>query len=188
MPKKAYPKERGIFMRKILWLLLIFASTPAFAFKLSAVGAVDWSTPNVIGSNYKANPAFGGGALLETSVMPFVGFEIGALSLTRSYEDANKTPTKRKMMEVPVLLKAYLGHSIAFGAGAYYAKYDQAGLNQSPTDYGLATNIALYYRVAKFTKLLLDARYTMGIKNNNTGIGTTHYNDVLLLTGLQLGF
>jgi hypothetical protein len=204
-------------MRYLKFQLLVLAlalltSTPAFALKLSGVGVADWSTPKVIGSDYKALPSYGLGALLEFRVMPFVGFEIGALSVPRRFEyvkpnTENKVQYKMKMTQIPVQLKAYLGRSIAFGVGAYYAKFNETGSyditidgvttsgtdtlasqNQSASDYGLVTSLALYFHIAPFTKFLIDARYTMGIKDNNPGVGTTHYNDVQALTGLQFGF
>lgn len=194
-----------------LILSLFFAAPPAHALKVAVVGAVNQTDPKVTGSIYTGKSALGGGALLEFHVMPFVGFQVGALSLERkaAYESAPGTTLEfsARMIEFPVLLKAYLGHFLSIGGGAYYAKYSSkvnwrlksaagessgtfspSDIHNSTNDYGALASLALYFPLAPLTKILVDGRYTMGAKNNSTSSGTTHYNDMQLLAGLQFGF
>lgn len=195
-------------------LLLLLISAPAHAMKFSVVGAVNMSEPKVAGMNYNATNAYGYGALMEFGLLPFFGMEIGALSLPRTYEYNHAVPVlgttevKMKMLEVPVVFKAYLGNLISLGIGGYWAKYkghityeqttstgvkststqtlNQA--NHTNTDYGLVTSLGLYLPLAPLVSVIIDGRYTIGVKDNNTGSGTTNYNDMQLLGGLRLSF
>jgi hypothetical protein len=205
-------------MKRILFFLTLLTtatmSQSAHAMRFSLVGAANMSEPKVAGTKYTAVNGFGYGALLEFGIMPFFTMELGALSLPRNFEYGQNVPSvahttvKMKMLEVPVVFKAYLGHALSVGLGGYYAKYkgdisyestDAFGqtsvtnktlsaAGHSASDYGLVTSLGLYIPLAPLTRIILDGRYTIGIKNNNIGAGTTTYNDLQLLAGVRFSF
>ncbi|MGE3260646.1 MAG: outer membrane beta-barrel protein [Bacteriovoracia bacterium] len=205
-------------MKSVLFLTLTLAalisSTPAWAMRFALVGAANMSEPKVAGTEYTAKNGFGYGALLEFGIVPFFTMEMGALKLARNYEYGAVVPTissteaKMKMIEFPVVFKAYLGHALSLGIGGYYAKYqgdisyektDAFGVksitsqslraaNHSESDYGLVTSLGLYFPLAPLTRIMVDGRYTLGIKDNNIGAGTTTYNDLQLLAGIRFSF
>jgi hypothetical protein len=63
-----------------------------------------------------------------------------------------------------------------------------ASQNQSDTDYGVATSLALTLRFAPLIHILFDGRYLIGLKNTTLAGGDRKFNDMELLAGLQLGF
>lgn len=201
-------------MKHLIFLFALLVASPAYALNFSAVGAVNMSEPKVAGTEYNSANGFGYGGLIEFGLVPFFAMEIGALSLPRNYEYSTVVPTistvnvKMRMLQVPVIFKAYLGNIVSVGLGGYWAKYKNAiaydttypsgntststqtlnQANHSQTDFGLATSLAFYLPLAPGAKILIDGRYTIGVKDNNTGSGTTTYNDMQLLAGLRLGF
>ncbi|MGZ3695692.1 MAG: outer membrane beta-barrel protein [Bdellovibrionota bacterium] len=205
--------KRIIFSSTLL-LALLFTASPAHAMRFSLVGAANMSEPKVAGTEYTAANGFGYGGLLEFGIMPFFTMELGALSLPRKYEYgtvvpvAGHTTVRLKMLEVPLVFKAYLGHALSLGVGGYYAKYKGdityettdafgqtsitsktlAEANHSASDYGLVTSVGLYFPLAPLTRIIVDGRYTLGIKDNNIGAGTTTYNDLQVLAGIRFSF
>ena len=198
--------------RKLFLVCLILTSlfsTPAHAIKFSLVGAANNSEPKAAGITYDPVLATGGGALLEFGLGPMFGFEMGAIYVPREYEFnsfALRYTYQQKMVQFPVLLRAYLGGILSLGFGGYYSKYqgdlaiktknlgitttssmkyDTAGLTTD--DYGFASSLALYLPLAPMTKLLIDGRYNIGVKDNSTAPGELIYNDMQLLVGIQIG-
>ncbi len=186
----------------------------AHALRLSVVGAANSSQPQELGREYEGVTSFGGGLLLEMRLVPLFGLEFGALYLPRKFRREielpaqSKVTTEGKMYEFPVLLRTHLGSVLSFGIGGYYAsatgqvatevetgslttasRYSYAEVEQTTTDHGLLTSLALTIRMAPLTYFLLDGRYTMGLKNNSTAPGGSRkYNDMQFLAGLQFGY
>ena len=179
--------------------------------KLSFVGAAIASQPAETTQQYSATNSVGVGALLEFGILPMIGLELGALSMKRKYTQtigSTETMTNKELYQFPVLLRLNLGSMLSFGFGGYYARYQGKIFEQSTSgaaitsgeyaysdkfatehDYGLATSLALYFPMAPMMKLLLDGRYTMGLRDNDTrDTFQLKYNDYQLLAGLQIGF
>jgi hypothetical protein len=198
----------------LLFSLAFLAPQAAHAMRFSLVGAANMSEPKTAGTTNKASNAFGYGALLEFVPLPFFGFEIGALSLPRKYEYDVTSPAvyttkvSLKMIEVPLVLKAYLGHAMSVGIGGYWAKYKDSvtyeniypggsetmstktlsDAGNTATDFGLVTSLGLYFPLAPLTRIIVDGRYTLGVKDNDPGAGTKTYNDIQLLAGIRISF
>lgn len=198
----------------LVLLFILFCNSPAHALRLSVVGAVNSSEPKELGEQYKGVPALGGGLLAEFRMVPMLGLEFGALYMPRRFEREIEIPvtakitTEGKMYEFPVLLRAHLGGFLSLGVGGYYAtatghvqrevqagasttgsRYSYAEAQQTTSDFGLATSLALHIHMAPLTYFLLDGRYTMGMKNNSTAPGGDRkYNDMQLLAGIQFGY
>lgn len=197
----------------ILPLLVLLATSPAHAARLSFVGIVNSSEPNEPGTTYTGVPAYGAGVLLEFRMLPMIGIEFGALSTARKFDYKGTVPNnfsttvEGKMYEFPVLLRAHLGSLLSLGFGGYYARaigdagfsstingikistsQSYASLRQSTSDYGVVTSAALYLRLIPLVRFVIDGRYTIGVKDNDLGPGTRKYNDMQLLAGLQIGF
>jgi hypothetical protein len=204
-----FAKISAVFFASLLFV------APASAVKFSAVGAMIQAEPKLSnGSTYTAKNSYGGGALLEFGLGPIFGFEIGALSLPRKYEFANinagitsSVVATQKMLQVPVLFRAYLGKVLSLGFGGYYAKYNgsyafetttlgvkttgsstYAAAGLSDSDYGFVSSIALYIPMAPMFRIILDGRYTVGVKDNSTTTTEMKFNDIQALAGFQLGF
>ncbi len=197
----------------LLFILLFTLPTSSWAMRLSVVAAGIHSQPEVSPStfSYTPNTEYGGGALLEFGIVPFVGLELGALYLPRSFQYTplyytNITVTL-KTIQYPVLLRAYLFDMLSIGAGGYYAKYisgvkyetsTPAGIqntsntlalsNLEESDYGLVGSVAIYIPFSKLSRLMLDGRYTVGLKDNSLATNEIKYNDIQVLAGLQVGF
>lgn len=201
-------------MKAALLILALLTPYSAHAMRFSVVGAANMSEPKTAGTNYKASNGFGYGALLEFVPMPFFGMEMGVLSLPRKYETGVTTPDtytskiSMKMIEVPLVLKAYLGHAMSIGIGGYWAKYKDSvtyeniypggsvtmntktlkEAGNSATDYGLVTSLGLYFPIAPLTRIIIDGRYTLGAKDNDLGGGKKTFNDIQLLGGIRVSF
>ncbi|MGZ3657602.1 MAG: hypothetical protein ACXVB9_05855 [Bdellovibrionota bacterium] len=201
-------------MRFLSLLVFLLATTHAHAARISLVGAANSSTPNSPGVEYTAETAYGYGVLLETRMIPFFGFEIGALYAPRKFTYSTAVPSATtvtataKVYEFPALLRFHLGRTFSFGMGGYYASgkgdigvetnangtttsqsVTYASQNQTNSDYGLLGSIAFTMRLGPLTHLVFDGRYLAGLKNNSTIAGSDRkYNDLELLAGLQFGF
>lgn len=201
-------------MRFIIGLLVCLLALPvanAYAMKLSAVGAMVSSQPAETTQIHDANSSLGAGVLLELGMVPMIGLELGALSISRKSSQTvgtTTTMTKKELYEFPVLLRVNLGSMLSFGFGGYYARYqgkifEEATTGASVTsaeyaysdkfatqhDYGLATSLALYFPLAPLAKFMIDGRYTMGLRDNDTReTYQIKYNDYQVLAGLQVGF
>ncbi len=206
-------------MRTKISLLLavcFFAAAPtAQAVKFSAVGALNMSEPKSAGTTYTAKNTYGGGAMLEFGLGPLFGFEIGALSLPRKYEYSTTTAgvtssvvATQKMLQVPVLFRVYLANVLSLGVGGYYSKFKgnyeteantlgirtttsstYSSVGYTDSDYGFVSSIAIYLPLAPLFRIVIDGRYTVGIKDNAIDPATEFkYNDIQALAGFQLGF
>lgn len=194
-------------------ILLALFSSNAHALRFSLVGAGNYSEPKVAGIKYNPILDFGGGALLEVGLVPFVGLEFGALYLPRKYSYTTVIPidtditVTQKMTQFPVLLRAYLGELLSIGVGGYYAKYTgnikvdyrvgpytssytsaYGTQNMTTEDYGFVGSLAFYIPFTPLTRFLLDARYTVSAKDNNPSGAELKFNDIQGLVGLQIGF
>ena len=199
----------------ILAIFLALTLSPkVHAARIAFVGVANSSEPHQPGNEYTAETGLGAGVLLEFRLLPLFGFELGALYAPRKFSHATLSPSDAKitytanMYQFPVLFRAHLGRTFSLGVGAYYAKakgdltvesvtnsgkssqkatFASQGLSDS--DYGLASSVAISFRLLPLTYLLLDGRYLMGLKNNSTVVGGDRkYNDMQLLAGLQFGF
>jgi hypothetical protein len=196
----------------IFALLAAFSAQEAYAIKLSAVGAIVSSQPAETTVLYDSKMSVGAGALLEFRIFPLLAMELGALSIKRKSvlaAGATETVTTKELYEFPVLLRLNLPGPLSFGIGGYYAhyqgkiaeetstvggntvgaEYSYESRSATTTDYGLATSLALAFPMAPLMRLLFDARYTMGLKDNDIrATNTLKYNDLQFLAGLQVGF
>ena len=193
--------------------LLAFAR-PALAARLSLVGVANSSQPTQPGMVYAPATTFGGGALFELRMVPLIGLEFGALYAPRKAAYSTVTPAVANITvtgngyQFPALLRLHLGRFFSLGVGGYYAKgkgdvtvetemngnkttqqETYAQLQQSDSDYGIATSLALTTRLAPLTYFLLDGRYLIGLKNTSLAAGGERkFNDMQVLAGLQFGF
>ncbi len=189
-----------------LALLSLAPANRAEAARLSLVGVANSAQPNVPGTQYSGQTAYGAGALLEMRMVPFIGLEVGGLYAPRKYSfstgGVNYT-NSYKAYEFPVLLRLHLGRYLSVGGGAYYSRANggisqtAAGVSQgvsfasqqqSMTDYGGVLSAALTMRLGPLTRLLFDGRYLVGMKNDSLSGGDMKFNDMELLAGLQFGF
>lgn len=204
-----------VFFLSVPLLFSLVVSHSARAAGIAVVGVANSSEPNEPGTEYKGKPGYGAGVLFELGLMPTIGIEFGALTMARKFEFTTVVPVSStvtlnaKMYEFPVLLRMHLGSFFSLGVGAYYARgsgeisgetklsngatskqiYTYASRNQTVSDYGALASIALYFHLAPLTQLLLDGRYTIGMKNNNTVAGSERkFNDSQFLAGLRFGF
>lgn len=197
-----------------LFLIPILCSNPANAARMSLVGLANSAQPTQPGTEYTGQSSYGGGILLEARMIPMFGLEFGALYAPRKFSFSTATPVAAKFTmsanayEFPVLLRFHLGRFFSFGVGGYYAKAKGdialatemngatssssttfAAQNQSDSDYGIATSIALTSRLGPLTHLVLDGRYLIGLKNDSLAAsGNMKFNDMEVLAGLQFGF
>lgn len=203
---------RALFPFLIL-LSLAGAPLPALAARIALVGGVNISEPTEPGMSHQAANGWGGGVLMEFRFVPLLGMEFGALHLPRKHSFSTASPRSTtvtraaKTYEFPLLLRLHMSRSFSFGIGGYYstatgqiseetvsdsgASYrtlTYAEAKQSRADFGLASSLCLYFWVGPLLHWVVDARYTMGLKNNHTDGGSKRFNDVQLLTGLQFGF
>jgi hypothetical protein len=205
-----------VFMHAMLILtfaLLLPGSADAARFSL--MGVANSSEPNEPGTEYSSVSGYGAGLLMEFRLMPAIGIEFGALFMPRKFAyntvvpTNTKTTVSAKVYEFPVLLRMHLGRLFSLGVGGYFARaagemntetktdggaastqtVSYASRSQTDTDFGALASLALYIRLAALTHLAVDARYTMGMKNNSTAAGGDRkFNDMQLLAGLQFGF
>lgn len=190
-------------------LATIFTATPAHALRVSLVGAANYSTPETKPAwDFNGKPAFGGGALLELGFIPGLGLETGALWLPRKYEVLNAGytyTTEQNMVQVPLMLRARLANVFSLGIGGYYATYtgnieyqrDRLGSvpvvdtygNQalSSDDYGVIASVAFYSSLTPLARFMLDARYVIGVKDNDNLFYEKKFRDIQILMGLQFG-
>ena len=186
-------------------------ATPAHAVRISLVGAGNYSTPETTpSSDFNPKPAFGGGALLEFGIIPAIGIETGAIWVPRKYEVNNfgyGWTAEQTMVQVPLVLRARIGNVLSLGVGGYYAKYTgdieyqntriaavrpvqipYGAAALSDDDYGVVTSLAFYSSFGPLARLVFDARYIIGMKDNDLFPGyEKKFKDVQLLLGLQIG-
>ena len=137
-------------MRKIfgsLFLVSLFLNySQAEAARISFVGAANSSEAKESGTDYSGVTGYGGGVLIETRLLPMLGFEFGALYLPRKFKTDTTSPldatvtSEGKMYEFPVLLRAHLGRILSFGLGGYYASATGQITTQTKTGNVTATN------------------------------------------------
>ena len=210
--------------------IIFLASTEAHAFSISVVGAFNDSNPStgaISGFSGGATGAgasatgFGGGALFGFGGAGPIGFELGALYLPRNGTEAgsdgnNGTYTatiKSTVLEIPALLRFHLGHMFSVGAGAYYAlgmgtttmtmtDAGQSGTAAASTgsDFGLLASAAVTIPLAPTLGIVIDGRYTMGLKAANYPLSTlggilaggnpptmsAKYSDIQVLAGVKI--
>lgn len=168
-------------------LILLARSFSAFAASsIIPVGAVTYSrilmtgVPNSQFSD--ARIGFGGGVLIETTIMPRTGFELGGLFLNRAFRDSARGMLRTGVIEVPVLLRHWLTPGIGVGIGAYGSiptgypsptmrstasgqgiKYADYGIR--PIDWGWQASLRLDFGGLAFAGPILDARLGQSLRN-----------------------
>jgi hypothetical protein len=104
------------------------------------------------------------------------------------------------------VLKAYLANVLSIGVGAYYATYSGdmkettktlsgsstsnrsfAAASHEKSDFGLVTSLGIYIPISPVSRIILDGRYNIGMKDNNTSAAELKYNDIQALLGIQFG-
>jgi hypothetical protein len=187
------------FFASVLLCTASLLPLSANAMRFSLVGAANQSKPEYSPEvSTTGKFGFGGGGLLEFGLVPTLGLELGLLALPRKYEVGN-TLAEQSGFQVPVLLRAHLGNIFSLGVGGYYTKYGSdlklngatttySAANWSDTDYGIATSVAFYSSIGPMTRLLFDARYLIGAKDNDDGAAEKKFRDIQLLLGVQFGF
>jgi hypothetical protein len=204
---------------RLLILALVFGlmMSQAQAASISLVGDVDSSNislGNPGSSTTSPKLGYGGGFLIDSMMTPGVGFEIGALYITRKTEldgfsvnggAASNLDVKTTAIQVPVLLRFHLLPMISIGLGGYWA-YGIGNVNSTDTsgnslasgsystelikqsDFGLLGSVGLRLPLGTGgVKLLIDGRYAYGLTDFNNGAYTTtaKYRDVQGLVGLS---
>ena len=198
----------------LLLLSLSIVSENAHALvKVRAYGGLNQTDPKSAGMEYGQKSATIYGAALELPLMPFIGLELGAFQSKRSYIQNTllaETTTTLQFRNFPVLLRANLGGFLSLGFGAYYGVYtgtaseetkskltnlsstqsrNYKDINIDGSDYGLASALGLYLPIVPMLKLVIEGRYLMGFKNNDTRAGaSTKFNDTQGMLGVQIGF
>jgi hypothetical protein len=186
---------------------LLSATRATFAFtdtlELSAVGAVNFSTPGVSVNNSNVSTSgrtvFGFGGLASFPMAPLFRLESGVLYLPTSYS-ASGTNVTFNTLHVPILVEFTLLPFLSFGAGPYIGflvgglssttnnqtttvSYDTA--NMSRFDFGLSANAALTLPIHPGMGILVDIRYLLGIKNlENTAGNSLKSSGFVILAGL----
>jgi hypothetical protein len=189
-------------------LALAFVSPSAHALKLSVVGAGNYSNAdNQSTTGYGAKASIGGGGLLELSLIPTIGLEIGALFVPRQYAISGGSydySTKQNFLQVPVMLRANLMNVISLGVGGYVGRYMgepeytvNSGVTPtrlgygpgalSQTDYGTMASLAFYTPLTPLARFVFDARYVISAKNADQSANDRKFRDIQLLVGVQMG-
>ncbi len=205
------PTARPIISRitLILAVAVALAGEPrearaGFRFSLVAAADVAQRFTEIGGTKSKSDGllGYGAGALGNFDLSgSWLGGEVGALYLRRIIGLTDGTSVFLPFLEVPVLLRLNLGR-ISLGAGGYAGigvgkvtvkasdgastqfTYDSVGWEK--TDAGLCGSLAMTFPLGTSTALVVDARYTHGLKNLSKvdGVRAT-LRDMMLLAGIR---
>ncbi len=193
-------------------------SAPAYAIglKLEVLGNSTTVNGRSDSQAYTSQLGLGGG--LEFS-FPFGGnlsFDFGGLYVPRKYQtDVTSGATKgasivstQTALQVPVLLRWWLGRMFSIGVGGYYDKYvgdikqsttlapglkattsalTYLDASQSTSDYGATAAIGFDFPLGVSSGLVIDGRYNLGLGNQVTTSSTVKFSDVQVLVGLRFG-
>ncbi len=194
---------------KLLCITLGFIyGTHSLGFDIAAVGVIDSASPSIDSAGTPAATeskfGIGFGVLASVYSIPAFTIESGLISLTRNYALSSlpAETVSMKMWQVPVLLRFDLLPIVAVGIGGYLAfasgeitktlviidrteTYDANSLGK--TDYGLMASASLALPILPTLKILVDARYMMGLANLSTVSGSSFkFKDLQLLAGIRL--
>ncbi len=197
-----------------LVLLSALFSSPAFCGTMSFMGEANYAKPNyspsLVGTDTKADSIYGGGIFLEEGLGSMFGIEIGGVYHPRKYElnsaILNQTVTQN-MIQVPLVLRVHFGDLLSIAGGVYYGMYvgnvsynnaiggvsvasssSYSSANLSKTDYGFATSAGINLPITTSLKIGIEARYNMGMKNNNTTPSSTQtmrFKELTAMAGLR---
>lgn len=170
----------------------------------SVVGAGSYSLPSS-SSTVSSKIGFGGGALLDFSLGPKVGIELGGLYMLRKFGLTVSTVNFTAVapaVQIPVVLRLHLLPALSIGAGGYAAMgmgnvtftsgateivdtYANNGLKT--LDYGLLGSIGLNIKLASAFSFILDSRFLFGLAEQSDSTGSVKYRELQGLAGFRFG-
>lgn len=206
-----------LFMSVVVCAVVSLASK-AQAFELGVLGGLHYThvmlEPAAPGVNYisKGVPTFG--AFIETSMVPLIGFELGAFFAPRKYRatvDSTQTDvtTSLTQFQIPVMIRFHFLPFLSIAAGGYYAHsmgdihtegksfnipvtqdstYDSQFLSQN--EFGVLGSARFEFSILPTLNLLVDARYLRELKNLNMASTTraVKFHGTQILVGASFGF
>lgn len=210
-------KRNPLFLGVILSLGMI-QTQAAQAFELGVLGGLHFTnievSPAPASTTYSStgSPAFG--AFIETSMVPLIGFELGAFYVPRKYKSSVSTTktdatVSLTQFQIPALIRLHLIPFLSFAAGGYYAHslgdvhvegtagttpinqdqtYDVSNLSQN--EFGILGSVRLEIPILPLFNIMFDARYLRELKNLNTAANsdTTKLHGTQFLAGASFGF
>ncbi len=182
-------------------LTTVAFAQPAHALvNVSAVGSFNITNPKLDPSNalVTAGNGFGGGALISFPLMTAFELETGLLytpfvtHIGLAPLEANLT---QKYLVIPVIARFTLLPLISFGAGISYgiksgdltsdnSLFSTAGMS-AKNNLGLTGSIALRLPLAPAFGILVDARYTLGLTDQDDSASSQKFNQIQILAGLN---
>ena len=205
-------------MTFVFVLLSTLLAAPAFAIAVKLEGIGSQSTPRGDASNgsFAAETGIGGGAELSIPFGTNMSFDFGALYLQRKYKttltsgifNGTSQIATQTALEIPVLMRLWLGRVFSIGVGGYYMKYmgdialsttfanatsatastsTYAAASQSTSDYGATVAVGLDIPMGLVTGLVIDGRYNYGLKNQVTTGSSIKFSDMQGFVGLRFG-
>lgn len=202
----------------MIFCMGVSLSPTAQAFELGVLGGLHNTNvsidPTAAGVSYssQAVPMFG--AFIETSIVPLIGFELGAFYVPRKYKATvalvqTDVTTSLTQLQIPALIRFHLIPFLSFAAGGYYAHsmgdihtegkafnipvtqdatYDAVFLSQN--EFGILGSVRLEIPVLPLFSLMADLRYLRELKNLNTSATSTtiKFHGTQFLVGASFGF
>ena len=211
-------KNKKISLCLMVLSLGIFQIQNSQAFELGVLGGLHYSTltvdPAVTGDSYSSPSAPAFGVFIETSMVPLIGFELGAFYVPRKYSVHSLTGNSDvtyglTQFQIPALVRLHLIPFLSFGVGGYYAHslgdiqadstvggvttsrsitYDS--VNYSQNEFGLLGSVRFEVPILPLLNIMADARYLRDLKNINTASNsiTLKLHGVQVLVGASFGF
>ncbi|MBI3558651.1 MAG: PorT family protein [Deltaproteobacteria bacterium] len=200
----------------LLAVLCVVLTTPAFAVSVKIESLANQTSVRGDSTNasFSAQTGIGGGAELSIPFSSNMSFDIGALYIQRKYKDditggllkGFSAVQTQGAVEIPVLLRWWLGSVFSVGVGGYYVSYmgniknttttpagvstdtmlTYADAGQTKSDVGLSLAVGLDIPMGMMTGLVIDGRYNYGLKNQST-TGTAKFSDMQGIIGLRFG-
>src|SRR5579885_2498578 len=178
------------------------SSANAGMMHFSIFGDGTWSQPDQTGATFSSKLGYGGGAQVEFGLGPMAGLEIGAIYLSRKFNESPSTlDTTTTYVQVPVQLRYWVGRYFTIGVGGYYAfavgdvkfsdgssvPYSTVGFKKN--DYGLLGSAGLNFPMGPGTAFFAEGRYAYGLDDQNDPAQTnsTKWRDIQVLVGLRFG-
>jgi hypothetical protein len=189
-------KHRFMAVMPALLCVLALAGTAnaAEGTSVAAIGSInntDFRTGDDLNADFDGNWAFGGGLLFGIGLTQALQLEVGGIYNRRDFDatDTGGAPggietgeADYREIQVPGLLRWWLGKDFSVGVGGYYSfALDEGDEN----DAGLTGSLGLFVPFSNEWGLRLDARYNYGLADLADGPGTQKASMMQGLAGLE---
>jgi hypothetical protein len=177
---------QALVVTSLFLSLLVPSSSSAETFRFSLLGALtnsDYHYSSDLSISTQRGIAFGGGAMVDMEIDPFLGVEGGIWYLTHSYTfNSSVQPQDRtyRFLDIPILLRFSPINEVALYLGPYYG----VEMGSKDSDLGLLGGIGLRYPIAPNWKLRFDGFYQFGFANLDSTLSSQQSRNILVLAGI----